>query len=78
MYSVEVLYQQQGLQIQPKEADLLLVVMSQAFTPGWIAALPITGALAADFSTIAGLLMVIGTGSGSDIYSTIPLWATPW
>ena len=29
------------------------------------------GALAAGFSTIAGLLMVIGTGLGSDIYSTI-------
>ncbi len=61
----------QGLQIQPKEADLLIVVMSQAFTPGWIAAMPVAGALAAGFSTIAGLLMVIGTGLGSDIYSTI-------
>ncbi|HRF45198.1 MAG TPA: cation acetate symporter [Candidatus Competibacteraceae bacterium] len=61
----------QGLQIQPKEADLLIVVMSQALTPGWIAAMPVAGALAAGFSTIAGLLMVIGTGLGSDIYSTI-------
>ncbi len=61
----------QGLQIQAKEADLLIVVMSQALTPGWVAALPVAGALAAGFSTIAGLLMVIGTGLGSDIYSTI-------
>ncbi|MEZ5601908.1 MAG: hypothetical protein R3F36_13660 [Candidatus Competibacteraceae bacterium] len=45
--------------------------MSQALTPGWVAALPVAGALAAGFSTIAGLLMVIGTGLGSDIYSTI-------
>ena len=61
----------QGLEIRPQEADLLVVVMSQAFTPSWIAALPIAGALAAGMSTIGGLLMVIGTGIGSDIYSTI-------
>ncbi len=61
----------QGLAIQPKEADLLVVIMSQAFTPSWIAALPIAGALAAGMSTIGGLLMVIGTGIGHDIYSTI-------
>ncbi|MFZ1416303.1 MAG: cation acetate symporter [Defluviicoccus sp.] len=71
LYSVNVLNNQLGLQVQPKEADLLLVVMSQAFTPTWIAAIPIAGALAAGFSTIAGLLMVIGTGIGHDIYSTI-------
>ena len=61
----------QGLEIRPQEADLLVVVMSQAFTPSWIAALPVAGALAAGMSTIGGLLMVIGTGIGSDIYSTI-------
>ena len=61
----------QGLQIQAKEADLLIVVMSQALTPGWIAAMPVAGALAAGFSTIGGLLMVIGSGLGSDIYETI-------
>ncbi len=71
LYTVQVLNQQMNLQVQPKEADLLLVVMSQAFTPTWVAALPIAGALAAGFSTIAGLLMVIGTGIGHDIYSTI-------
>lgn len=71
LYSVQVLAQQQNLAIRPQEADLLLVVMAQAFTPSWIAALPIAGALAAGMSTIAGLLMVIGTGLGSDIYSTI-------
>ena len=60
-----------GLAIAPKEADLLVVVMSQAFTPSWIAALPVAGALAAGMSTIGGLLMVIGTGLGSDIYSTV-------
>jgi cation/acetate symporter len=60
-----------GLVIAPKEADLLVVVMSQAFTPSWIAALPVAGALAAGMSTIGGLLMVIGTGLGSDIYSTV-------
>ena len=70
LYTVNVL-NAQGLQIQPKEADLLIVVMSQAFTPGWIAALPVAGALAAGMSTIGGLLMVIGTGLGNDIYSII-------
>ena len=60
-----------GLQIAPREADLLVVVMSQAFTPSWIAALPVAGALAAGMSTIGGLLMVIGTGIGNDIYSTV-------
>jgi cation/acetate symporter len=71
LYSEQVLAGQQNLAIQPQEADLLLVVMSQAFTPDWIAALPIAGALAAGMSTIGGLLMVIGTGLGSDIYSTV-------
>ena len=61
----------QGLSIAPQEADLLVVVMSQAFTPSWIAALPIAGALAAGMSTIGGLLMVIGSGLGNDIYTTI-------
>ena len=60
-----------GMQIAPAEADLLVVVMSQAFTPSWIAALPVAGALAAGMSTIGGLLMVIGTGIGHDIYSTV-------
>jgi cation/acetate symporter len=70
LYTVNVL-NPQGLAIEPREADLLLVVMGQAFTPSWIAALPIAGALAAGMSTIGGLLMVIGTGLGSDIFSTI-------
>lgn len=60
-----------GLEIQPKEADLLVVVMSQAFSPSWIAALPVAGALAAGMSTIGGLLMVIGTGIGHDIFSVV-------
>ena len=60
-----------GMQIEPQQADLLVVVMSQAFTPSWIAALPVAGALAAGMSTIGGLLMVIGTGIGHDIYSTV-------
>ena len=71
LYSEEVIRGEMGLQIEPSQADLLLVVMSQAFTPGWIAALPIAGALAAGMSTIGGLLMTIGTGLGSDIYSII-------
>jgi cation/acetate symporter len=70
LYTTSVLAPQ-GLGIEPKEADLLVVIMSQAFTPSWIAALPIAGALAAGMSTIGGLLMVIGTGIGHDIYSTI-------
>ena len=70
LYTTNVL-NPQGLGIEPKEADLLVVIMSQAFTPAWIAALPIAGALAAGMSTIGGLLMVIGTGIGHDIYSTI-------
>ncbi|NBC31161.1 MAG: hypothetical protein GVY13_00620 [Alphaproteobacteria bacterium] len=71
LYSINVLLAEQGLAIEPAQADLLVVVMSQAFTPSWIAALPVAGALAAGMSTIGGLLMVIGTGIGSDIYSTI-------
>ncbi len=70
LYTAKVLAGQ-GFVIDPKEADLLVVVMSQAFTPAWIAALPIAGALAAGMSTIGGLLMVIGTGIGHDIYSTL-------
>ena len=71
LYSINVLLGEQGLAIEPAEADLLVVVMSQAFTPSWIAALPVAGALAAGMSTIGGLLMVIGTGIGNDIYSTV-------
>lgn len=70
LYTLTVL-NAQGLTIDPKEADLLVVIMSQALTPTWIAALPIAGALAAGMSTVAGLLMVIGTGIGHDIYSTV-------
>jgi len=70
LYTIQVL-NAQGLQVPAKEADLLVVVMAQAFTPSWIAALPVAGALAAGMSTIGGLLMVIGTGLGSDIYSII-------
>ena len=69
LYTVQDL-NAQGLAIRPQEADLLVVVMSQAFTPSWIAALPIAGALAAGMSTIGGLLMVIGTGIGNDIFSS--------
>ncbi len=68
LYTVQVL-NPEGLQVAKREADLLVVVMSQVFTPSWIAALPVAGALAAGMSTIAGLLMVIGTGLGSDIFS---------
>jgi len=71
LYSINVLQNQMGLQVERAEADLLVVVMSQAFTPSWIAALPVAGALAAGMSTIGGLLMVIGTGIGSDIYTTV-------
>ncbi len=70
LYTVQEL-NANGIQIAAKEADLLVVVMSQAFTPSWIAALPVAGALAAGMSTIGGLLMVIGTGLGNDIYSTV-------
>lgn len=71
LYTVQVINGEMGLTINPKDADLLVVVMSQAFTPSWIGALPIAGAMAAGLSTIAGLLMVIGTGIGHDIYTTI-------
>ncbi len=71
LYTVQEIQGVQGLTINPKDADLLVVVMSQAFTPSWIGALPIAGAMAAGLSTIAGLLMVIGTGIGHDIYTTI-------
>ncbi|WP_025323034.1 solute symporter family protein [Deferrisoma camini] len=70
LYTTKVL-NAQGLAIDPKEADLLVVIMSQAFTPAWVAALPIAGALAAGLSTVGGLLMVIGTGIGHDIYTTL-------
>ncbi len=70
LYVVQVI-NAQGMEIRPAEADLLVVVMSQTFTPAWIAALPVAGALAAGMSTIGGLLMVIGSGIGSDIYSTV-------
>ena len=70
LYTIQEL-NAQGLAVEPSQADLLVVVMAQAFTPAWIAALPVAGALAAGMSTIGGLLMVIGTGIGHDIYSTV-------
>ena len=71
LYSVQTIQGQMGMTLNPKDADLLVVIMSQAFAPAWIGALPIAGAMAAGLSTIAGLLMVIGTGIGHDIYTTI-------
>ncbi|MBA4396289.1 MAG: sodium:solute symporter, partial [Syntrophus sp. (in: bacteria)] len=63
-----VIYTQtQGLAIKAVQADKLLFILSDVFVGNWALALILAGAIAAGMSTIAGALMVIGTGIAHDI-----------
>ena len=59
--------QSKGLAIKAVQADKLLFILSDAFVGNWALALVLAGAIAAGMSTIAGALMVIGTGIAHDI-----------
>jgi cation/acetate symporter len=63
-----VIYTQtKGLALKAVEADKLLFILSDAFVGNWALALILAGAIAAGMSTVAGALMVIGTGIAHDV-----------
>ena len=62
---------QQGLTLADIEPDALVFIIIQALAGQWWVALFIAGAVAAAFSTVAGLLMIMGTGLAYDFYATI-------
>ena len=63
--------EQQGLTLADIRPDALIFILTQALAgPGWVA-LALSGAIAAALSTIAGLLMIMGTGLVYDFYATI-------
>jgi cation/acetate symporter len=67
-----VIYTQtQGLALKAVQADKLLFILSDVFVGNWALALILAGAIAAGMSTIAGALMVIGTGIAHDIIGGI-------
>jgi cation/acetate symporter len=59
--------QSKGLALKAVQADKLLFILSDAFVGNWALALVLAGAIAAGMSTVAGALMVIGTGIAHDI-----------
>jgi cation/acetate symporter len=67
-----VIYTQtQGIALKAVQADKLLFILSDVFVGNWALALILAGAIAAGMSTIAGALMVIGTGIAHDIIGGI-------
>jgi len=67
-----VIYTQtQGIAIKAVQADKLMFILSDVFVGNWALAMVLAGAIAAGMSTIAGALMVIGTGIAHDIISGI-------
>lgn len=62
---------QQGLTLADIRPDALVFILTEALAgPGWVA-LAMAGAIAAGLSTVAGLLMIMGTGLVYDFYATI-------
>ena len=62
---------QQGLTLADIRPDALVFILTEALAgPGWVA-LAMAGAIAAGLSTIAGLLMIMGTGLVYDFYTII-------
>jgi cation/acetate symporter len=67
-----VIYTQtQGIALKAVQADKLLFILSDVYVGNWALALILAGAIAAGMSTIAGALMVIGTGIAHDIIGGI-------
>jgi len=62
---------QTGIEIARADADKLVFILTQALTNNWLLALAVAGALAASLSTVAGLLMIMGTGLVHDLYAVI-------
>ncbi|MDQ7794740.1 MAG: cation acetate symporter [bacterium] len=60
-----------GVAIAPVDADKLVFILTQALTNNWWLALTVAGALAASLSTVAGLLMIMGTGLVHDLYAVV-------
>jgi cation/acetate symporter len=63
--------EQQGLTLTDIRPDALVFILVEAFAgQGWLA-LALAGTVAAGLSTIAGLLMIMGTGLVYDFYATM-------
>lgn len=56
-----------NIDIAAVEADKLLLILSDVFVGNWALAMIMAGAIAAGVSTVAGALIVIGTGIAHDI-----------
>lgn len=62
---------QTGVEIAAVEADKLVFILTEAFASKPYLALAVGGALSAALSTVAGLLLIMGTGLIHDLYGTL-------
>ncbi|MGD2250164.1 MAG: cation acetate symporter [Candidatus Methanofastidiosia archaeon] len=62
---------QTGTEIAAAEADELVFILTKAFAAKPYLALAVGGALSAALSTVAGLLLIMGTGLIHDLYGTL-------
>jgi cation/acetate symporter len=62
---------QTGVEIATVDADKLVFILTEAFASKPYLALAVGGALSAALSTVAGLLLIMGTGLIHDLYGTL-------
>lgn len=62
---------QTGVEIAAIDADKLVFILTEAFASKPYLALAVAGALSAALSTVAGLLLIMGTGLVHDLYGTL-------
>jgi cation/acetate symporter len=62
---------QTGVEIAAVDADKLVFILTEAFASKPYLALAVAGALSAALSTVAGLLLIMGTGLVHDLYGTL-------
>ena len=62
---------QTGVEIASADADKLVFILTEAFASKPYLALAVGGALSAALSTVAGLLLIMGTGLVHDLYGTL-------
>jgi cation/acetate symporter len=60
-----------GVEIAAIDADKLVFILTEAFASKPYLALAVGGALSAALSTVAGLLLIMGTGLIHDLYGTL-------
>jgi cation/acetate symporter len=62
---------QTGVEIAAVDADKLVFILTEYYTSHPYLALAVGGALSAALSTVAGLLLIMGTGLVHDLYGTL-------